>query len=174
MESALSKIVLLAALIGFSNCGSEPKSMESAATETINPENITLTTLKLHNLDGSQMDLTGLAGKRVFVNFWATWCKPCLAEMPSISRATETLAGDNIVFLAASDEKLDRIVNFNEKNGYKFDIVATQADLSLLEIYALPATFIFDEQGNLVFKETGAREWDSEDNIQLIKETQKL
>tara|TARA_R110000737_G_scaffold353014_1_gene401753 strand:- start:732 stop:1214 length:483 start_codon:yes stop_codon:yes gene_type:complete len=147
---------------------------ETSSGQKLAAKDISLATLKLRNLDGSELDVTTLAGKRVFVNFWATWCKPCLAEMPSIERATELLAKENVVMLAASDEKLGRISKFREKNSYSFDIVATEADLGILEIFALPTTFIFDEQGKLVYKETGAREWDSPESIKLINETNKL
>ncbi|MEQ9380353.1 MAG: TlpA disulfide reductase family protein [Imperialibacter sp.] len=168
-------IVLVCAVFMLAACSDGNKSGTATSSgQKLAAKDISLATLKLRNLDGSELDVTTLAGKRVFVNFWATWCKPCLAEMPSIERATELLAAKNVVMLAASDEKLDRISKFKDKNSYSFNIVATEADLGVLEIFALPTTFIFDEQGKLVFKETGAREWDSPESIKLINETNKL
>ena len=134
--------------------------------ETITPES-----LQLFDLNGEPLAAGELKGKRIFLNFWATWCKPCLAEMPSIDRAALALADKNVIFIAASDEKPDKVRAFREKNNYRFKLVSTKADLSTLGVYALPATFIFDENGNLVYKETGAREWDSPESIQLITET---
>jgi len=155
-------------------CGGSSSSGGAATnSDQASAKPITLASLQLRNLDGSEIDVSSFAGKRVFVNFWATWCKPCLAEMPSIDRAATMLAGENVVMLAASDEKPERIRKFSEKNPYSFTIIATESDLALLEIFALPATFIFDGQGKLVYRETGARDWASPESIKLIKETQK-
>jgi thiol-disulfide isomerase/thioredoxin len=137
-------IVLVCAVFMLAACTDGNKSGTAASSEQkLAAKDISLATLKLRNLDGSELDVTTLAGKRVFVNFWATWCKPCLAEMPSIERATELLAAKNVVMLAASDEKLDRISKFKEKNSYSFSIVSTEADLGILEIFAFAYYFHF-------------------------------
>lgn len=155
-------------------CG-DAKEKAGDRDETVASEkeaaSISFKSLQLYQLDGTPFDSTGLQGKIVFVNFWATWCKPCLAEMPSIDRAALGLADKNVIFIAASDERPERIKAFRDKSNYQFQIVATQADLSALGVFALPATFIFDTNGNLAFRETGAREWDSQQSIQLITET---
>jgi len=166
MRSVLTPLLFFITLIAPIGC-SEPKT---ASEEKKVTDEITLETLQLTDLNGQSIDLSQLAGKRIFVNFWATWCKPCLAEMPSISAVADSLKNSGVVFLAASDEKMDRVKGFSEKNTYSFQIVSTKADISSLEIFALPATFIFDEKGKLVFRETGARQWDSAESIQLIME----
>lgn len=165
----LLSIVLFCGVLA--GCGN---SRPDTSSESATVAEVTLAKLKLRDLEGRELDLSALTGKRVFVNFWATWCKPCLAEMPSIDHATELLADKNVIFIAASDEKLERIENFKQKSGYRFDILSTGADLSTLGVFALPATFIFDEQGELVYKEAGAREWDSEESLELIMKRQNL
>lgn len=161
-----SFLIILCSLLACSDSKQTSQKEVNTTVETITPES-----LQLFDLEGEPVAVGELKGKRVFLNFWATWCKPCLAEMPSIDRATLALADKNVIFIAASDEKPDKVKAFKEKNNYQFNIVSTKADLSTLGIYALPATFIFDENGNLVHKETGAREWDSPESIQLITET---
>ncbi len=167
MLSTLKPLLFLV-LIVFFGC-SEPKT---ASDEKKMTGEITLESLKLTDLEGQSINLSQLSGKRIFVNFWATWCKPCLAEMPSISAVADSLKNSGVVFLAASDEKAERVKTFAERNTYSFQIVSTKADISQFEIFALPATFIFDEKGKLVFRETGARQWDSPESIQLIMKSE--
>lgn len=159
-------------LVGCGN-GNKPVTGSSSGESTVE-QSVTLESLQLKNLDGSAYDLSALAGKRVFVNFWATWCKPCLAEMPSIDRATKALADKNVIMIAASDEKPERIQNFRDKFDYQFTILSTTANLATLQVYALPTTFIFDGQGQMSHKEAGAREWDSEESLDLITDEEKL
>ena len=164
------KKLLLIIFCAFLLACSDSKQTSQKEVET-KVETITPASLHLFDLNGDPVATAELKGKRIFLNFWATWCKPCLAEMPSIDRAALALADKNVIFIAASDEKPEKVETFKEKNNYKFEIVSTKADLSTLGIYALPATFIFDESGKLVHKETGAREWDSPESIQLITES---
>jgi thiol-disulfide isomerase/thioredoxin len=134
------------------------------------PENssaISISMLQLTALNGQSIDLSQYKGKTVFINFWATWCKPCVAEMPSLQRMTEKLKGGNIVFLFASDEISTEIEEFKNTKGYALDFVRVE-NFSDLNIMGLPTTFIFDKNGKLIFSEMGAREWDSEESISLI------
>ena len=65
--------------------------------------------IALKDLNEQAVDLEKYKGKTLFLNFWATWCKPCLEEMPSIKKAQEILKNENIVFLFASDETMEQI-----------------------------------------------------------------
>ena len=122
----------------------------------------------LVDLEGNRFDLKTLKGKTVYLNFWATWCKPCIKEMPSIDRARNILADDNFVFLAASDEKKEKIRKFRERYDFGFEIVQVQGDIFDLDIRALPTTFIINEEGKIDLNEVGAREWDQDANLNLI------
>jgi thiol-disulfide isomerase/thioredoxin len=123
--------------------------------------------IKLSNLMSEPIDLLQYKGRTVFINFWATWCKPCVAEMPSLQRMTKKLDGENIVFLFASDETGREIEEFKRTKGYTLDFVKA-GNLSDLNVMGLPTTFIFDKNGELVFSEIGARQWDSVESISLI------
>jgi thiol-disulfide isomerase/thioredoxin len=123
--------------------------------------------VKLLALDGKAIDLKAYAGKIVFINFWATWCKPCIEEMPSIQNAITTLSDKEIVFLFASDETKAEIETFISANNYQFKFL-TAGNMEELNVRGLPTTFIFDTNGKLVFSEMGARKWDSKENIALL------
>ena len=121
----------------------------------------------LKDLNGQAINLDKYKGKTLFINFWATWCKPCLEEMPSIQKAQEILKNEEIVFLFASDETTEQIEKFKNKHDYNFNYARTE-NLTELNIMALPTTFIFNPNGKLVFNEMGYRQWDDQTNIDLI------
>lgn len=126
-----------------------------------------LTKVKLKELTDQPIDLSQYKGKAVFINFWATWCKPCIQEMPTIESAQKILTDKDIVFLIASNEDLERINKFIEKHSYNFHYVQLE-NLEELKIQALPTTFIFNPEGKLKFSENGFRSWDEPANIDLI------
>ena len=117
--------------------------------------------------DPGDIDLGRYKGKTVFVNFWATWCRPCIQEMPTIERAQEKLKNGEIVFLFASNEEPDQLQKFIKKHSFPFHYVHLE-NLEELKIQGLPTTFIFNREGKLKFSETGSRAWDTPENIELI------
>lgn len=149
---AHSKSLFVIILISLACCTSPQKDLDK---------------LKLVDLAGNDVDLTTYSNKRVFVNFWATWCKPCIQEMPTIAAAMEGVKEENIVFLFASNESLDLIENFKSKRGFDFHYVQAQ-NLEGLNIQALPTTFIYNTEGKLVFSEAGYRDWSTPENLFLI------
>lgn len=123
--------------------------------------------IQLTELDGDVIDLNDFEGKTVFVNFWATWCGPCIKEMPSIERARALLKEKDVVFLIASNEGVSEIKNFLE--GRSFDLHYVRLlNMEELAIPALPTTFIYDESGKLKYSETGLRDWSTNENLNLI------
>ena len=125
--------------------------------------------IQLKDLDGNPIKLEEFAGKRVFLNLWATWCKPCIAEMPAIDRAAQQLLDENYVFLAASDENMDRIKRFASKNPYSFKYVQLQNSVYDLEVIALPTTLIISSEGEIVYEMVGAKEWDNDNVLEELR-----
>jgi thiol-disulfide isomerase/thioredoxin len=153
--------LLLAALVLTSSCNQNRSASEAAAADDIRK------TIQLADLSGQPVDLTKFEGRLVFLNFWATWCRPCIEEMPSIANAQKQL-GDEVVFLFASDEDVERIKSFEKKNSLGIEYVQV-ANFNELNIQALPTTYIFDANGKIVFSETGYRKWDDPSNLQLLQ-----
>lgn len=123
--------------------------------------------ISLQTLEGQPINMDDFKGKRVFVNFWATWCKPCIQEMPTIAKAQESVGSENVVFLFPSNESTDLILEFKERRNFDFNYVQAQ-NLEALNIQALPTTMIFNESGKLIFSEMGFRDWSTSENLTLI------
>lgn len=137
------------------------------STTTESDGSVHLQDLELTKLDGTALDMGAFEGKKVFVNFWATWCKPCLEEMPSIARARKELQGQDVIFLMASAESTETIVKF--KNARNFDLDYFQLkNMDELQLQALPTTFIFNGQGVLVYSDIGYKLWDKPENLSII------
>ena len=123
--------------------------------------------VELKELNGIAINISQYKGKAVFINFWATWCKPCIQEMPTIVQAQTKLKTDKIVFLVASNEEPAQIEKFAKRHDYDLHYVHLE-NMEALNTQALPTTFIFNPEGKLKFSETGFREWDDPANINLI------
>ena len=156
-------------LIGLISCNEKGKEKDKDEPVLSTPAKSELAKIKLTDLDNKQIDLNQHKGKTIFINFWATWCKPCLEEMPSIERAQEILKDKNIEFLFASDETTHQIEEFKTDHEYKFNYVIVE-NMGTLNIAGLPTTFIFNPTGKLVFSEMSYRRWDSKENIDLLLE----
>ena len=154
------------------SCG-QTKPDQVAVVKTEPPGNSTskkaINGIVLRNLDDQTIDLATYKGKTIFLNFWATWCKPCITEMPSIERAKQILSNENFVFLAASDESFDKIRKFKEKHEVTFLFVRLESGLESQNIYSLPTTFVFSPEGELVINEVGAKVWDSPQELEKLQ-----
>ncbi|UZR93020.1 TlpA family protein disulfide reductase [Chondrinema litorale] len=120
-----------------------------------------LSDLKLVDLNGKVISPKELEGKKVFLNLWATNCRPCIQEMPSIKSAAEELKNDNYIFLAASEESIDEIKKFASSKDFGLDLIQIQTPVTKLGASALPHTLIFNEDGELIYQHTGAATWDN-------------
>lgn len=113
-------------------------------------------------------------GKVVFVNFWATWCPPCIAEMPNMEKLYQDYKKE-VVFLFVSNETQEVISKFKQKNNYKFLVQSSITDNpKALEASSIPRTFILDKQGHIVIDKTGAADWNSKTVRELLDDLLKL
>jgi thiol-disulfide isomerase/thioredoxin len=122
----------------------------------------------LNELSGEPIDFDQYRGKTIFINIWATWCKPCIEEMPSIEKAQSILQDRDIVFLLASDEEKERIASFVSKRQTGLHYVQVQ-NLEEIGVQVLPVTYIINSRGETAFSEAGYRRWDDPSNLELLK-----
>ncbi len=123
-------------------------------------------------LDGKQapVDLTQFKGKVVFINNWASWCPPCIAEMPSIQNLKNTLKNENIVFIMVSyDDSPEKAHRFIQKRNFDFEVYFPGKNYPF-QTESIPATFILDKNGTVVASHSGMANFDSPELIKKIKD----
>ena len=140
----------------------------SAAANAVTP---TLPAFKVTAMDGSTVNLADLKGKKVFVNLWATWCPPCRAEIPSIEKLQTKVDKQKVAFVMLSlDESFDIPKRFAKTNHLQLPVYYPAEGLpSIFKTDGIPATFIFNEKGELIKANTGAEDYDTEDYVRLLK-----
>lgn len=112
---------------------------------------------RLTKVDGSQVRLSDYRGKVIVVNFWATWCGPCLTEMPLLEKAMEKYKNDTeVVFLALStDEERDDVAPFIKQHKFKLPIAFAETLNDLYRVNSIPTTIIFNRNGEISFRQAG-------------------
>ena len=123
----------------------------------------------LVDLDQNKVNLTSFKGKKVVINYWATWCSPCIKEMPELKRAEEILQNYNYIFLLVSDETISKISAFKNEKKIDFNFLKSVNSNEINGIYSLPTTYIFDENGKKVETFVGVVAWDSQRIINKLK-----
>lgn len=122
--------------------------------------------------DGKKVSLKDFRGSFVFLNFWATWCTPCLKEMPDLEKAYQQMGQKKLVVLAvAMGEGVDKIKSFGEKFGLTFPLVA-DPELEITKLYGvvnIPVTYLIDPEGIVLGRALGIRDWASPDLLAFIK-----
>jgi thiol-disulfide isomerase/thioredoxin len=158
-------LLMISALLsckGPSNSEQQKQVKEVGEKESLNSQ--------FTDLQGNGLELDDFKGKPLLVNYWATWCVPCLKEFPSFVSLQDSLQDDEIVLLFASPDKLDKIRDFRQTKGYDFEFVHLNPSLDKLEIYALPATFVYDSNGDLHKRIDGAMNWNTLEVIEMLKQ----
>ena len=108
------------------------------------------------------MSLSKQRGKVVFLNFWATWCPPCRAEMPSMEVLYRKLKGKDFEMMAVSvDRSISVVQKFVEKHNLNFPVLHDKkmAVSRMYGVYGYPTTLLIDKTGKVAFKMIGARDW---------------
>ncbi|WP_298517813.1 TlpA disulfide reductase family protein [uncultured Kordia sp.] len=110
---------------------------------------------------GKKVNFKEMEGDIILVNFWATWCPPCVAEMPSLNNLYKDY-GDKITFVFLANDDKEKVNSYLEKNGYDLPVYYTKAnEPKELISPGIPTTFLIDDQGNIVMKEVGSYNWNS-------------
>jgi len=126
-----------------------------------NRTTIALEDWQLQDLDGKVVNFKDLENKVIFLNFWATWCPPCIAEMGGIHELYNDYK-DDVVFLLVSSEKKQIVQKFIEKKGYMFNSYSPLTNYPKdFDISSIPRTFLISKKGDIVIDKSGAANWNS-------------
>ncbi|MDP7664861.1 MAG: TlpA disulfide reductase family protein [Nitrospinota bacterium] len=126
----------------------------------------------LKTLDGQNRSLSQDKGNIILMNFWATWCPPCIREMPAMQRAYDKFKdrGFQIIAISVDLGNSDAVRKFTESLKLNFQVLLDPENRvkQAYRVRALPTTYLIDRAGRVVAYGMGAREWDSEAAFDLI------
>ncbi|MEL6811565.1 MAG: TlpA disulfide reductase family protein [Bacteroidota bacterium] len=124
----------------------------------------------LETPEGEQVNFSTSEDRVVVVNFWATWCPPCVAEMSSLQKLYDAY-GTQVDFYFVSNETPEKLNAFLEKNDYELPVyIPRQQAPDNLRSNSLPTTYVLSNDGQVVVDKTGAANWNSEKIRRLLDE----
>ena len=119
----------------------------------------------------ASFNLREAKGKVLIINFWATWCPPCIAEMESLQKLYNTFSSnEEVEFLFVTHDPFKKINTFKEKENYSFPAYRQiTKEPNVFNVSSIPRTFIIDKEGNILVDKTGASNWSSKKVVKLIE-----
>lgn len=122
----------------------------------------------LRELSGAGVNLNQSENRVILINLWATWCPPCVAEMPSLQALYDDY-GDRVDFYFVSNEKSETLHRFLERHSYSLPVFQPLEDApALLNSRALPTTYVINKKGEVVINKTGVANWNSAKTRELM------
>jgi len=181
MKNVIAIVALLFLSIFLSNCQLLKEPAAKVMSVSLHTPEIDSTeknfplanyNLQVKDLKGNVVHMKNYRGKIIFLNFWATWCMPCVAELPSINRLYNQFKDENIVFLLISKEKVEKVQHYKTKKNYDvpFQIIDDESFIpAMYRAQSIPTTFIIDKEGQIVKAGIGAEDWDDKEFVEAIQ-----
>ncbi len=145
-----------------------------ATSSSVTPANPAKTAVSLYDSDfmlqdmkGNQIAFSSLKNKVVFLNIWATWCPPCIAEMPSIQKLYDTMKDNpNVAFVMLSVDQagMSKVIPFISKKGYTFPVYVPVNGLpQAFQTQSIPTTFFIGKTGKIEMRHEGMADYSSKE-----------
>lgn len=138
---------------------SSAEETTTGATAAVNGEKVVYKNdFTLYDLDKNKVSMHDYAGKIVVLNFWATWCPPCKAEIPDFVTAWNTYKSKNVQFFGISDDDVNALADFAKQYKINYPTLIDGSSDRIMQswgIDAIPHTFILDGSGEIIFDQLG-------------------
>ena len=177
LEKQWSTIVFVVAIILVLNPTSKEWLLKTITfSPSLNSEQEILSTYswKLEGLNTENISFDQLKGKVIFVNFWATWCPPCRAEMPAIQKLYDVYK-DEVAFVFITQESKEVVASFFETYQYKLPVYnsVSRIPAELATTNSIPATYVLNKKGKIVLSKMGTADWSSDKTKKIIADLLK-
>lgn len=162
-------LILSATVLMLSGCSKKEQEVSIAGVREQKPAPV----ITVNSLTNVPLKLSALKGKVVLLNFWATWCPPCRAEMPSMMKLNSAMAGKPFQMVAVSIDEggIPEIESFFKTSGYSLPTYTDPGGVAVKTygITGVPESFVIDKNGILVKKVIGPLAWDSPETISFLE-----
>ena len=150
-----------------------PENPQPKANQFKSQEGYMAPRFSLRNLKGNMEGLDDHLGKVIVVNFWATWCVPCVTEMSSFENLYRRYRSQGLTLLAVSLDKGDstKVQEFADKHKLSFPILLDTKGVAekLYPSFSIPFTYVIDKQGRVVARVDGAKNWESSETFEAVE-----
>jgi thiol-disulfide isomerase/thioredoxin len=166
-------------VISLAACGNADKKNENTVNGNITTEELVeveapeVEGIAFKDENGKTVSVNSLKGKVVFINFWATWCPPCIHEMPSINELKKSFNGnEDIVFLMVDvDNKMDKSTTFMQEKGFDLPVFVPASNIPSDYLGgAIPTTVILDKSGDMIARMEGGRDYTDPEIAKALNE----
>lgn len=132
-------------------------NIDTSTNNITNSSTSEIMDFSLKDLNGNNINISDYKGKKVFVNFWATWCPPCNQEIPYINQISKENQDEIKVITVNLGEEKDTVQKYIKQKGYDMTVLLdSNGDVAdTYMIYSIPTSYLLDTNGNIVDKHTG-------------------
>ncbi|WP_319477504.1 TlpA disulfide reductase family protein [Marispirochaeta aestuarii] len=141
------------------------------------PQPIDAPDFRVPDLKGKEVSLSSFRGKVVLLNFWATWCPPCRAEMPAMEELYQELKDEGFTILAVSArdtrETKEKVDEYIAREGYTFPVIFDGTSSAIPGFYrtgSIPTSYIINKEGQVIARLVGAYEWNGSEITALLRD----
>ena len=123
------------------------------------PPAIDLPAIELIDMSGQMVNINSLSGHPLFISFFATWCGPCIYELPQLAGLRDQLADISLQVICISDEPIEKLKKLSDRFSGRILFLHSTTDMHSYGIYTYPTNYIFDAKGVKVYQKTEPEEW---------------
>ncbi|MBT2680860.1 TlpA family protein disulfide reductase [Bacillus sp. ISL-35] len=144
----------------------DPAAIQASTTSAGIDIGLMAPSFTLKNFAGEEIDLKKYKGRKIMLNFWATWCPPCKEEMPAMEKFYKNHSGQ-IEILAINLDPQNDVKGFAEKNDLSFQILLDESGTTQksYQIISIPTTFIIDEKGVILKRHIGSMSYEQMEEL---------
>jgi len=128
--------------------------------------------MKLINSKGEKVSMEEFRGKVIFMNVWATWCPPCIAEMPGINKLYNDVKNEDVVFIMLSvDQNFQKAIDYNKNKGYDFEVYRVEGQMpQMYSTQSIPTTYVIDAKEKIALTHLGMGDYDTDEFKEFLQD----